>query len=54
MICLHDWRFPGAALLDPAICARCKREGIQWYDFLSCGVSLRRGQPQTDLRLVYR
>lgn len=55
MICLHDWLFPGAKLLDPAICAKCRREGIQWYDLLSGGVTLlRRRQPQTDLRLVYR
>lgn len=50
MICLHDWRFPGAKLLDPGIC----RKGVQWYDLLSGGVTLVRGRtPVTDLRLVY-
>lgn len=54
MICRHDWCFPGKELLDPGICRKCRREGIQWYDFLSGGVTLMRGRtPITDLRLVY-
>lgn len=54
MFCIHDWRFPGEKLLDNAICNKCDREGLQWYDMLSGGVSARKNsQPTTDLRLVY-
>jgi hypothetical protein len=53
---MHRWRFPHHDdYLAPAVCDRCHREGRQYYDGLSGGVSLLRGsQPRTDLRMVYR